>query len=152
MIPAVFLWGKKPVKIWVGVALAFFAASNIWRFSPDMFNNHKLINFSMISVQVAVAGFLASWLAGSRWFKAAGLLFLCVLTFSGIVDLFPVLNDHRGELRDFRRSPTGVWLRAHLFGRGVFVHDRDVLPAVSFGTEDLYRLRLLPLVGRIPGV
>jgi hypothetical protein len=111
MIPAVFFWGKKPVKIWVGVAVVFFAASNIWRFSPDMFNNHKLINFFMISVQVAVAGFLASCLAGSRWFKMAGLLFLFVLTFSGIVDLFPVLNDHQGELRDFRRSPVAVWLK-----------------------------------------
>ena len=113
LIPAVFLWGKKPVKIWVGSALVLFAAANIWRFSPDMFNNHKLINFFMISVQVAVAGFLASCLAGSRFFKAAGLLFLFVLTFSGIVDLFPILNDHKGELRDFRRSPTAVWIQDH---------------------------------------
>ncbi|HPB67433.1 MAG TPA: hypothetical protein PLT76_10680 [Candidatus Omnitrophota bacterium] len=111
MIPAVFVWGKKPLKIWMGVALIFFAASNLWRFSPDMFNNHKLVNFFMISIQVAVAGFLASCLSGSRWAKAAALLLLFALTFSGIVDVFPILNDHQGELRDYRRSPTAVWLK-----------------------------------------
>ena len=121
LIPGVLLWGKKPVKIWVGAALVLFAAGNLWRFSPDMFNNHKLINFFMISVQVAVAGFLASCLRGPRWFKAAGLLFLFVLTFSGIVDLFPVLNDRPGELKDFRRSPTAMWIKDHTPQESVYL-------------------------------
>ncbi len=138
LIPFVFIWAKKGGRVWLASSFILFIVSNIWRFSPDMFNNHKLINFFMISVQIVVAGFLAQWLRKPGLFRAGAVAFLLTLTFSGVIDFFPILNDGRGALRDFRRSPAAVWIQENTSPQSVYLCTNGMNSPPSFLGRRIY--------------
>ena len=110
MIPFGFIVAPKKVKWLLGVPLfILFVVPNLWRFSPDMINNHKFFNFFIIMGNMLTAYGLIrifDWLKKSShtiihilgyWF--IGLL-VFILTLSGIIDLFPIFNERKGVLHD----------------------------------------------------
>lgn len=160
----------------------FFIAANLWQFSPDMINNHKFVNFFIEAVAIVAAGWLAA-----GWERLRGLvislrqsqhitpvlavplvgLWLAVLlvfgvgmSFSGIVDILPILNDRRLVLPDWRSQPVSVWLlentapdarlltTTYLYHPGSLVGRKLYLDygyfAWSLGYPDATRRALLP--------
>jgi hypothetical protein len=106
LIPFGFLFAPREAKKLLAVPLfILFMVPNIWRFSPDMINNHKFFNFALI-VDAMFAAYAIKWL----WSKGSGLprealkgcavLLFFSLVLSGVIDLFPVLNDTKGILVD----------------------------------------------------
>ena len=112
-----------------------FIAANLWRFSPDMINNHKFVNLFSQVVAMVAAGWLAIWwqrvyqfgrLAAAqpvprRWLglplSAAGLALGSLVwwgwSLSGLVDFFPILNDQRYVMTDWSNQSASVWLEAN---------------------------------------
>lgn len=126
IIPVVFFWGKKAVKSWMLAGMMLFALSNIFRFSTEMFNNHKFLNFFILGMQVATAGWLVRlWQKGRLLKIITGLLFVG-LTFSGVIDLFPILNESKLFMHDRPKSDSVDWIARNTAKRAVF------LPSVGF--------------------
>lgn len=111
MIPFGFIVAPKQAKLFFGIPLlALFVIPNLWRFSPDMINNHKFFNFLIIMANMLSAyGLVWLWktikthtnhltlrVAGCG---IVGILFF-FLTFSGLIDLFPIFNEKKGSLAD----------------------------------------------------
>lgn len=85
--------------------LVLFVLPNLFRFSPDMINNHKFFNFfliigNMFSAFAVTA--IVRWAAraGKPAQTLIGLMLIAMLTFSGIIDFFPVINDGKGSVKD----------------------------------------------------
>jgi len=113
MIPFGFVVAPKQAKLFFGVPLlALFVIPNLWRFSPDMINNHKFFNFFIIMANMLSAyGLVWLWKiikthTNYRILRVAGLSIVGVLffflTFSGVIDLFPIFNEKKGPLADIR--------------------------------------------------
>ena len=82
--------------------VAIFLLPNVYRFSPDMINNHKFFNFFIIIGGIFTAHGL--YVLTSKAQKIAPLVMFCgvlFLTISGVIDLFPVINDYKGSVKDF---------------------------------------------------
>ncbi len=109
VIPALAWSIKKRNLLWP-IFIFIFIAANTWRLSADMINNHKLINLSVIVLQIISAGLLIK--ISKYWLlKPLVILTIIFLTFSGVMDFFPILNDSGGPVNDYPRSPVIAWIK-----------------------------------------
>lgn len=120
-IPVGIMLSPRPVRTFIGPPLVLlFIIANIYKFSPDMINNHKFFNFFLILGNMFSSYALIRILdAGNRITHAytrtvvKGLVAVCcisVFILSGIIDLFPVLNDSKGEVPDIAANPDSQFI------------------------------------------
>ena len=106
------------------ILLAFFSLfilANLFRFSPDIINNHKLVNLFTICLNIFTAGWIVrQWRHRSR-LKLIIPLLLISLTLSGFIDLFPILNDHTLTVDDIPRNQTATWINSHTPPQSIFL-------------------------------
>lgn len=114
---------KKVRRLLVVPLVVLFLLPNLFRFSPDMINNHKFFNFFMI------LGSMFSAHAVWRVLKGFGKIrpriigiplqgivlveLLILLTLSGVIDLFPVLNDTKGTIKDVPADSDVTYFLTH---------------------------------------
>lgn len=113
LIPPLLIWSVRRNNFFLPILFVFFVLANALRFSTDMINNHKFINFFMIGVSMMTAGAL-----GLVWnrFKLSRIVFpvvIIALTASGIMDVFPVVNDYTGVVNDEPRSDIQSHISTH---------------------------------------
>jgi len=110
LLPFLLWWSKKKMGILVLISFGFFCVANIFRLSTDMINNHKLINFFMITLNMVLAGFLVETWRARRWKRFLIVIIFPFFVLSGIFDLFPILNDTRGQVVDWSKLEIGQWI------------------------------------------
>lgn len=104
---------KKTRHLLIIPLIILFVLPNLFQFSPDMINNHKFFNFFLIfgSMLASFVILRIFWLAkeakrGIRVILSLiAVIFIILLTFSGVIDLFPIINDGRGRLTDIGANP-----------------------------------------------
>ncbi len=123
-IPLGFVLAPRKIRrLCIVPMVLLFAAPNILRFSPDMINNHKLLNFFIIIGNLFTAYALV-WLVGiikkytvHLSIRYIGYLLIGVLMFfltlSGIIDLFPIANEEKGHLSDMPRNVDAEFFRTN---------------------------------------
>jgi hypothetical protein len=85
-----------------------------------MINNHKLINFFLLYMSVETGIFLSHLI--KRWYTVLpGLGLLLLLTLSGIIDFFPIVNDRRGPFPDIPHHETATWIMNHTPKNSIFL-------------------------------
>ncbi len=104
-LPLGFLFAPKKLKILLVPILVIFILGNLFRFSPDIFNNHKFFNFIVLILAVYSSYFLLK----ISQIKFVGKLLTLTLTLTlflgGIVDIFPLINDTQLRLSDIPSNP-----------------------------------------------
>jgi hypothetical protein len=99
-----------------------FLAANIFKLSPDMINNHKLINFFMIIVVILTAITLhKAYSLRSIGLKIFVIVVFFFLTLSGVIDVFPILNDTTHTVEDYPKNETAAWINNHTAENSVFL-------------------------------
>lgn len=123
-------WLLLPVLLvklkWVNKTLllaffSFFVLANTVQLSADMINNHKLINFFMIGMVVLTAKLLVDFFQKGWWQKILAVILVLMMTASGVVDAFPVINDHRVYLDDYPRQDLSQWVLTNTDPDSVFL-------------------------------
>lgn len=122
-IPLGFLLAPRRARAHILPLIILFVIPNLWQFSPDMINNHKFFNFFVIMGNLYTAWALV-WIW--KFFEKIGpiikqigqiglISIFCLLTLSGVIDLFPVLNERSVVIHDTLSNPDiGFFLtRAH---------------------------------------
>jgi len=97
LIPLGFLLAPPKTRTLIIPLLALFILPNLFQFSVDMVNNHKFFNFFLIVGSMFTAHLLIR-------FKPL-LVLLPFLVLGGLIDFFPVLNDHYYSLSDYPKNP-----------------------------------------------
>ena len=114
LIPLGLLLSPKRVRtLLIGPLLILFLLPNLFRFSPDMINNHKFFNFFLI-IGSMVSAYAITRISSLRTIGktlAALIIFFCIL--SGIIDFFPVMNDYYGTVPDIQASRDEQFFLAH---------------------------------------
>jgi hypothetical protein len=108
--PVLLITNKRPGRSILLSAGSLFLAANLFQFSPDMINNHKLINFFLIITSIFTAGFLVKlWQKGKLLYPVVVVLVVS-LTFSGFIDFFPIVNDRSLALVDIPANEVATWI------------------------------------------
>jgi len=116
LIPLGMLLAPKTVKRFIAPPLlTLFIIANLYRFSPDMINNHKFFNFFMLIGNMFTAYAVVRVLALGNKISVVylkkplqiltGVTLITLLTLSGIIDFFPILNDPKGGVADYGANP-----------------------------------------------
>lgn len=109
MLLAVLLAGPWQYRRLLIIASPLFVAANTLLFSPDMINNHKLLNIFILFVQLMTAGLLVSWWREGWQKKVLVCCFLPFLLFSGVVDFLPIIRDNHLFLPDYKKNAEALW-------------------------------------------
>lgn len=113
LLPVLWVFSFKRKNPLLVFACGLLVVANTVRLSPDMINNHKLVSFFMIVVVIFTAGLITSWLKRTILHRLVAILIIPSLIFSGILDIFPIINDYSGGVDDIVRSPTQQWILAN---------------------------------------
>lgn len=100
---------RRVTKLLLVPLFLLFILPNLFRFSPDMINNHKFFNFFLIigtmfsAYAVNKIFFLRTKKSGLA--TSAGCIVLLILTLSGFIDIFPIINDTKIRVADIAANP-----------------------------------------------
>lgn len=124
LIPLGILSAPKTVrKLFTAPLILLFFLPNLFRFSPDMINNHKFFNFFLIIGNMFSAFALVTmlklcssikhpfWINALRWISGAVLM--TMLMGSGVIDFFPIINDTKGLVLDILANPDTQFIARH---------------------------------------
>ncbi len=137
LIPLLWLIMPKDRRVVFTGFITLFILANLYNFSTDRINNHKLINFFWIYTAIETALFLNKGLR--RWWSLApALVLLFFLTFSGIIDIFPIINDAHGNNPDVDNIPVAVWIRDTTPPQSVFLTTHYFYHPASIAGRKIY--------------
>lgn len=121
LVPLIFVFGDKNKKLFLFPFLVFFLIANFFRLSPDMINNHKLINFAMIGWNILVASALVNLVKKFQWSLIIAIPLIFGLTLSGIADVFPIINNHYHYIDDYPLNETSTWIKTYTLPKSIFL-------------------------------
>ena len=121
LFPIVLIWSIWKKNFFLLLVSVFFVVANVIRLSTDMINNHKFINFFVMVLSLMMAGWLGMIWQKTRWSWPLVILIVVGLTFSGVMDVFPVINDYEGQTNDEPRSQIQAYIRQNTPPRSQFV-------------------------------
>lgn len=138
IIPLAFVISSRKIKAVVLASLLLFGVANIFQMSTDMINNHKLINFALVIWAIVVGDFATR----VSKLKLIGIpLSLCVvsiMSFSGVLDLAPIINDRLIPLADAAQSNTQQWILHNTPKQSVFLSSHKFYNPASLAGRLLY--------------
>lgn len=124
LIPLGLMLAPKPIKRYIGPPLLLlFIIPNLYQFSPDMINNHKFFNFflilgnmfssyAIVHIIQHISKLPIQTLVKPLQFLVGG---ICIgsLTLSGIIDVFPIINDTKGNISDVQVNADSAFIQTH---------------------------------------
>ena len=137
-----FIYQKKEFKK-VGPfylsGLIVFLLAYLFRFSPDIINNHKFITIFLLVLNIVVAGLLVNIFQKKSLLKKLGITIVFIgLTLSGVIDLFPVLNDSLIVKKDYQQTQFGNWVKQNTEQDSVFLVNSYLYNPASLAGRKLY--------------
>lgn len=122
------------------VFLAFFSMfiiGNIFQFSPEMAANHKFFNYFML-IGVMYSAFVIFALWKKTFLKPVCIILVFILTLSGIIDLFPVINDQKLMLPDYKNDKTIYWIIKNTPPESVFLNHTFIFAPESIAGRKIF--------------
>ncbi len=125
-----FLFANKNQKKVLLAFFSMFVIGNLFQFSPEMAANHKFFNYFMLMGSM-FTGFILIKLWRKKFMKPVTILLVFFLTLSGIIDLFPILNDQKIQLSDYTHNKTAQWILYNTAPDSIFLNNTFLLAPES---------------------
>lgn len=138
LLPFILFFSKGPYKKFILILYVLFILANCFQLSSDMINNHKLINFFMIGMNIGVAGYILKFFSKNIWAKFVSLILLVIMTLSGVLDIFPLKNDNSYYLIDYPKSNLISWIVNNTPPGSVFLTTTYLYNPASIAGRKIY--------------
>lgn len=102
--------------------LPLFFIGNLFQFSPEIAGNHKFFNLFLIIGNILVAGAIFLIWQKKILGKILSLIIIFSLTFSGIIDFFPIKNDSYMMIKDAPQNPDVLWIKENTSPKSIFLN------------------------------
>lgn len=121
-IPLGFLIVPNRIRKALIPLVILFILTNLFQFSKELAGSHKFLNFSLLLGQILTGYVITAYLDKIQQLKPLivriilliYLLFLLfLLTFSGVIDMFVIVNDRNLLLSDLPTNPEARWFVEH---------------------------------------
>ena len=115
-----------------------FIVGNLIQFSPEIAANHKFFNLFLI-----LGGMYSSFVVYKLWrknklFKSLGVILFVVLIFSGILDFFPIFNDHKILLDDISTNKEARWIYYNTSKNAIFLNSDYLYDNASIAGRKIF--------------
>jgi hypothetical protein len=139
ILPLIFLLvNKEQKRIFISFFVLFLIA-NLIQFSPEIAANHKFINLFMIVGAMYTSYFLVYlWKRKENLLKPLVILSFIILIFSGILDLFPILNDKKISLADYPNNKTVEWITRNTKPSSIFLNTNYLYDDASLAGRKIF--------------
>ncbi len=138
LIPLGFIVASKISKKVFLSFLGLFLVANILQFSPEIAANHKFINFFIILGGMFSAYFLYFLWIKKHVFKPLVIALVLLLTLSGIIDFFPILNDIKITLNDYPVNKDISWIINNTKKDAVFLNNQYLYNNASIAGRKIF--------------
>lgn len=137
LIDAMLIQRKKLVLFYL-CFLPLFLLGFLFKFGPDIATNHKFFNFWLIITNMFIAAFLVRIFSYHILGKILATILLLFLTLSGILELFPIKNDHKISINDWQLNPIGNWLVSNTPKNATFLTSNSLYHPVSLAGRKVF--------------
>lgn len=137
-IPLGILFANKPQrKIFLSFFILFMIG-NLIQFSPEIAANHKFFNFFIIIGNMFSAFILVKVWKRKNLLKPFAVIIFLFLIFGGIIDLFPIINDRKYELNDYKNDPDASWILDNTEKNSIFLNSTYLYNPASLAGRKIY--------------
>jgi len=138
LAPLGFILSKKNQRKIIFPFLALFIVGNLFQFSVEISANHKFFNLFVIGMN-----FFTAYLLVYIWNKSlAGKflvpVFLLFLTLSGVIDLFPIVNDTYIEIKDVKNNEAATFISKNTPRNSVFLNSSFLYDPASLAGRKIF--------------
>lgn len=138
LTPIVWFFSPRKIKLFCIPLLGFFVLANSLKLSTDMINNHKLINFVIIGLNILFAGFFWHLVRRRVFLLPVVLPLILMLTLSGIADSIPFINNHYHFIDDFPNSQIIQYIKKETAPESVFLTNTYIYNPASLAGRKMY--------------
>jgi hypothetical protein len=121
-IPLGFIIATRHEKKILLSFFSLFIIGNLFQFSPEIAANHKFFNLFVIVGAMFSAYFLNFLWKKKNYLKPLVTIFVFLLIFSGIIDFFPIYNDYKIVLPDYRVNKDIAWIIKNTNPNSIFLN------------------------------
>lgn len=134
-----FMAGKKQKLIFLSV-IPLFLIGNIFQLSFLINHNHSLFNLFLIFANFYIAYFLLAIFCKYKNFigRAMFIIFVLLLTMSGIIDLMAIKNDFQFRLNDAPSNKFMQWIKTNTQKKDIFLAKQEILDPVTLSGRNNY--------------
>lgn len=118
--------------------LPLFLIGNLFQFSPEMAANHKFFSLFLIIGNLFTAYFLYLLWQKKIGGKILVSFLVFFLTFSGIIDFFPIKNDFLYAIADAPKNPDIKWIKENTSPQAVFLNSSYLYHPASLAGRKIF--------------
>ncbi len=136
LAPLGFIYSSKLAKKIFTAFSILFIIGNLFQFSPDIATNHKFFNLWLIVVNIYVA--YALYRIWKKRIKVLVIVLLFFLIISGIIDLFPIINDPIYPVADYPKNMDVKWIMDNTPKNAVFLNSSYLYNPVNLAGRKIF--------------
>ncbi|MFV1916969.1 MAG: hypothetical protein ACC618_00560 [Patescibacteria group bacterium] len=118
--------------------LVLFLTGNLFQFSVEMSANHKFFNLFVIGANLFTAYFLVYLWRKKLIAKLAVFVLLFFLTFSGVIDIFPITNDRYVEIKDLGNNNASNYIYKNTSRDSIFLNSSFLYDPANLAGRKIY--------------
>jgi hypothetical protein len=138
LIPLGFVLSPRKSKVIIFPLLILFILPNLFRFSPDIINNHKFFNLFLIIASMYSA-YTVYWISQRSYLgKIISVVLITFTILGGVVDIFPVINDVWFKVADLPANPDAQFFASQTQPRSVVLNSTWFYNPASLAGRYIY--------------
>lgn len=138
LAPLGFLLANKHQKKVLIPFVIFFLVGNLFQFSPEVASNHKFFNLFVIGMNMFTSLFLVQIWNKGKLVKVIIPFLILALTLTGVIDLFPIFNDHSIILEDIPNNRAATFIERNTPKSAVFLNSNFLYDSASLAGRKIY--------------
>lgn len=128
---------KEQRKIFIPF-MSLFIVANFFQFSREIAANHKLFNIFLIGGNILVANLLVNIHSKNLLGKIIVFILFPFLILSGLIDLFPILNDKHLKISDYPKDKRIDFINEYTPKDSVFLNTQFLYDPASLAGRKIY--------------
>ncbi|OGM63003.1 hypothetical protein A3A52_03360 [Candidatus Woesebacteria bacterium RIFCSPLOWO2_01_FULL_39_14] len=136
--PTGFILANKSQRKLLIPFIVLFIIGNLFQFSPEVAANHKFFNLYSTGANIFVAYLLVKLWKNKYIGKVGFSVLLLSLTLTGIIDLFPILNDKYITLEDIPNNKVANFIKESTPKDAVFLNAQFLYDPASIAGRKIF--------------
>lgn len=138
LAPLGFILAKREQRKIFLPFLALFILGNLFQFSPEIAANHKFFNLTLIGMNMFTAYLIYQMWNKGKLAKVFSVFIIIPLTLSGIIDLFPIVNDYYMSVKDIPENKTVDFIHKNTPKDAVFLNATYLYDPASLAGRKIF--------------
>lgn len=139
LIPLGFIFTNRLQKKILLAFFILFIIGNLIQFSPEIAANHKFFNYFIIVGNMFSAYFLIKlWSRRKVLIKPIVVVLAFFMILGGIIDFFPIYNDKKIQLTDYKNNKDSLWILENTSPDAVFLNTTYLYNPASLAGRKIF--------------